>query len=719
MAKKADKTKSSTLKHSGGSEEALFLLERLCGSFALRFSRANATQTLTPYDGEFQLRWFEKAAEKLGIKTHIEHIKPSKVPALNYPFIMLFKDGSAGLALKKYADAGKIEYLTFGTDAKTVTLATIDRNCVNQVVLTAPLQSKKLGQSRETKAHWLWGPIRAFWSSWAYMALAALVINLIGLAMPLFVMNVYDRVVPYNSISTLWALFVGVVLALFIDFGLRIFRALFISNTSRRIDMGISSNLFEQAMDIKLAERNVKTGELSSQIREFDSVRDFFTSSGLVSIIDLLFVGIFLFALWVIVGPLALVPLFAVPVVLIATLLLQIPLSRAVNKSQTAHLNRNSVLVESLANIETVKAISAEGVLQKRWENAVASSVRAGSSIGFWSSLAMFFSLLVQQAVGVLVITWGVFLVADGDITIGALIASNILAGRVLAPISGIATTLVRLQQSITAYGFLDRFMRLERDNHQDKSAGTSIGNSVGRIEFRALDFCYPGQTKNALSDLSFTITPGERIAILGRVGSGKSSIGKLLCGLYDPTNGAIILDDVDIRHQSKAELRQKIGYVSQEPELFSGTMVENITLTNSDQTKLEQAASISGVTAIAQNHPSGFEMQVGERGKELSGGQRQAVALARAMMSDYKILFLDEPTGQMDTASEAAFLHAFSNWLKPEQTLILSTHRNAVLSLVSRIIIVENGQIIADGPKDKVLEKMKATGFVRQGGNA
>ncbi len=719
MASNANNIQNENTRPSGDHTVALKLLEQLCERFSKRFSSANAMHSLTPYEGSFDPQWFCRAAEKLGIAARLENQKPSRIPSLNYPFVMLFKDGTAALALKKHPDTGKIDYACAGEPEKTVTGRTLDRKSTGQVIYTTPLPEQKRGQNPDIRPHWLWAPVRTFWSSWAYMAIAALIVNLMGLAMPLFVMNVYDRVVPYNSISTLWALVIGVALALLIDFGLRIFRALFVSNTSRRIDMGISSSLFEQAMDVKLGERKVKTGELASQIREFDSVRDFFTSSGLVSIIDLFFVGIFLLVLWMIVGELALIPLFAVPVVLVATLLLQLPLARAVEKSQSAQLNRHSVLVESLANIETVKAVSAEGVLQKRWENAVAGSVRAGSSIGFWSSLAMFFSLLVQQSVGVLVITWGVFLVASGDISIGALIASNILAGRVLAPISGIATTLVRLQQSITAYGFLDRFMKLGRDNQPDRFGGISSNDPTGRLEFRGLGFTYPDQSRKALDDISLTINAGERVAILGRVGSGKSSVGKLLCGLYDATEGGIILDDADLRHYSKAELRKFVGYVSQEPELFSGTLAENIALTNSNPDRLEQAANVSGVTAIAQEHPSGLQMQVGERGKELSGGQRQAVALARAMMSDFKVLFLDEPTGQMDTASEAAFLNAFSSWLRPDQTLILSTHRNAMLALVSRIIVLDKGRVVADGPRDKVLEKMKVNGFARQGGKS
>ena len=658
------------------------------------------------------LNSFQKSAENLGFTTEFVSKKPSAVPAFSYPFLLFFSSQETGVALKKSENGKELLISMTNGNSEWMSLSEIDHLCEKKVMYVAPEAASHYGKSTTSKRHWLWYPVRTFWSSWVYMVAAALVINLVGLALPLFIMNVYDRVIPYNSISTLWALVVGVLIALLVDFGLRMFRSLLITNTSRRIDMGISSHLFENALDVTMSERSSSTGELASHIREFESVRDMFTSSGLIALIDLVFIGIFLAALWFIVGQLVLVPLLAVPVVIAITLLLQIPLSKSVRGAQTAMANRHSVLVEALSGVETIKAIAAEGVLQNRWENAVAQSVRSGSAVGFWSSQAMFFTLLIQQSVSVLIITWGVFLIIGGEITIGALIASNILAGRVLAPLASIAMTLVRLQQSISAYRFLDRFMGLGLDH--DQNAGTSAPIADAAIQFRNVSFNYPGETKPALDDISFTVTPGERIGILGRVGSGKSSMGKLLCRLYDVNQGAIIMDDTDIRHHSMAALRNSIGYVGQETELFTGTLRDNILIANPQTDHFDDAYRVSGCANFAQTHPLGLEMQIGERGKDLSGGQRQSVALARALVCNHKLLFLDEPTSQMDTASEMAFVHAMKQWLATDKTLLVSTHRQSLLALVSRLIVLDQGKIIADGPKEQVLEKLAAGNVIK-----
>ncbi len=686
----------------------LLVLEQLCKFHGLRYSKQQALSGVPNSDNTLPIELFAQCGENLGLKTLIKSERASELSPLVYPAIVLFKDGSAAL-VHGYGKKRKSFLVELpGHGLKELTKKQLDRDCVGTSIIAtvADQGSKTFGVSEQEDSHnhWLWSSVLKAWPSWVYMVITAVVVNLLGLALPLFVMNVYDRVIPYNSISTLWALVTGVSIALFLDFVLRLMRSALISNASQRVDMTVSSRLFRNAMDTKLSQRNQSAGELANQVREFESIKDFFTSTGLLAIVDLIFIGVFLTALWFIVSKLALVPLIAVPIVLIITLIIQWPLARAVKKSQSAQSSRHSVLVESLTGIETVKAISAEGVMQKRWEDAVARNVRAGASIGIWSSAAIFFSAFIQQAVSVVLITWGVFLIAEGEITIGALIASNILAGRVLAPLGGIATTLVRLQQSFGAFGHLNRFMKLDGDHKTAPDSSATI--SQGRIEIRDVGFAYPGNQHEVLQDISLRIAPGERVAILGRVGSGKSSLGKLLCGLYETTKGAIIVDDSDTRHYSIADLRNTIGYVSQEPELFTGTLRDNILMASGDAERLEESVRVSGCLSIAQSHPLGFDMPVGERGKALSGGQRQSVALARVLACDHKILFLDEPTSQMDTRSEAAFLAAFRDWIQPDTTLILSTHRASLLDLVNRVVILEKGKIIADGPKEAVLQK-------------
>ncbi len=709
LTDKPNKSENSISDGGYAGEKLLLALQRLSEHHDLPYSEDRALRGLPLENNTLSLGLFTRAADNLGLISEQVIGKPSDVPALVFPFVLLFKNGHVGIATEKDGEKDTINVEILGKKQKQWLKASdLDRHCLHQVIYLSPTQETVHGAETVTRdsndSHWLWSVVKKFWPTWIYVGLAAFVINLLGLALPLFVMNVYDRVIPYNSIPTLWALASGVSIALLFDFALRVMRSALIDNTGRRIDMNVSSRLFEQALDVKMGSRGTQTGEFASHIREFESVRDFFTSSGLVAVIDLFFIGIFLGLLWWIVGPLALVALIAVPVVLAVTLLLQFPLARNVRNAQTAANHRHAILVESLVGIEAVKSISAEGIMQRRWEKGVAASVRASSATHFWSSFAMYFTLFAQQAVSVILIVWGVFLIAEGEITIGALIASNILAGRVLAPLGSISMTLIRAQQSFGALKFLDKLMELERDHPPNVHAKANI--QKGNLELRDVNFSYPEQSHTALDGISLRISAGERVGILGRVGSGKSSLGKLLCGLYDASDGAIVVDDTDIKHHAMADLRQAIGYVGQETELFTGTLRDNILMANPEGADfLSDCCSISGVMSIAQSHPLGFEMPVGERGKSISGGQRQAVGIARAMMRKHKILFLDEPTSQMDRLSETAFVRGFKGWLKPETTLLVATHKTSLLELVDRLIVLENGKIIADGPKDKVLE--------------
>ncbi len=687
----------------------LAALEYLARHHRRPFSEAAVLQGLPLRNGLLSLDLFVRAADRLGFDAKIVERQPSQVSGLVCPFVILLKSGDVGILLERRQGARKVPVIVPGvSDVKKMRLRDIDREALDTVIYVADRQQQDAvaadaSQMRKRPGHWLWSVVIRFWPTWLYIVLAAFIINLLGLALPLFVMNVYDRVIPYNSLPTLWALAAGVIIALGADFMLRMLRATVIENSGRRVDMKVSAALFEQALDATMSSRSGRAGEFANHIREFEGVRDFFTSTSITSVIDLFFIGIFLGLLWLIVGPLALVPLLAVPVVLIVTLAVQVPLARSVNQTQLTKSNRHSILVESMVGIESVKAISGEGALQKKWEDAVAGSVRASSATRFWSSLAMYFSMFVQQAVSVAIIIWGVFLVAAGDITIGALIASNILAGRVLAPLGNIAMTLARAQTSFSSLRQLNAMMKLDRDHKAPPVAGGRINQC--RLEFRDVDFSYRDQQAKALDGVSFRIAPGERVGIVGRVASGKSTLGKLLAGLYGPVSGSVIVDGTDIRHCWMADLRKAIVYVGQEPELFSGTLSENILFgRNEDAADFAAAVQASGVAAFAQGHPSGYAMMVGERGRAISGGQRQSVAIARALFGRPKVLFLDEPTSAMDNLTEAAFIRSFRNWLKPDTTVILATHRTSLLELVDRLIVMDGGRVVADGPREKVL---------------
>lgn len=697
----------------GSPDPLLAALEFVCALIGKPFSRNAALHGLPLPAGTLTVGLFPRSAAQLDLDALVVSRRPSQVPGLVCPFIVLFKSGDVGVVTEKAGRGRKLRVAVPGvTDGRDMTAAETDANALDTVIYisdrarAAPPEGA-ISAARRRDGHWLWSILRKFWPSWSQVIVAALLVNILGLALPLFVMTVYDRVIPYQSIPTLWALAFGVLIALVFDFILRMLRAEIIENSSRRIDMAISADLFAHALDVKMATRPARAGELANQIREFEAVRDFFTSSSITSAIDLLFIGIFLGLLWFLVGELALAPLIAVPIFLLVTLLLQFPLARSVAQSQLAATGRHATLVEALVAIETVKAQRAEGLMQRNWEHAVAGTVQAGHATKFWSSLGTYFSLFMQQAVSVVVIVWGVYLVGDGAITIGALIAANILAGRILAPLTGIAMTVARAQSAFAALRQLNGLMHMERDHgERSQHAGRIAG---GAIELRELTFAYPGQTSPALRSVTLNIRPGERIGVIGRVASGKSTLGKLLCGLYTPDSGSILIDGTDIRHHWMADIRDAIVYVVQEPELFSGSLRENVVFGRRvGEARIEAATRATGVSAFAAAHPLGYAMPIGERGRAMSGGQRQAVAISRALLGQPRLLYLDEPTSAMDNQTEANFVAGMRDWLPADVTLLLATHRSSLLQLVDRLLVFDAGRLVADGPRDKVLKELE-----------
>ncbi|MEP0944202.1 MAG: type I secretion system permease/ATPase [Rhizobiaceae bacterium] len=703
-------TNEEGLDRKAHHQSLLAAIEWIAEQHQRQFSGATTLSGLPIQDGCLTVANIEGAFENLGLSARIVRKSPVNVPLIVCPFMVFFEGGDVGIVTGRRGKRGKFKVIVGGeTKPRAISQRELQRQTSNIVVYVSPANdvfSDEPNIRQIAKGHWLWATVRRFWGAWTQVVLVAFLVNLLGLALPLFIMNVYDRVIPYQAIPTLWALSIGVVLALVFDFILRMLRATVIDNAGRRIDMKVSSDVFNHVLDTKMSQRRGSAGEIASSVREFESVRDFFTSASLTSAIDLLFIGVFLAVLWVIVGPLVLVPLVAVPLVLVATLLIQIPMNKSVITGLASSNNRHSVLVESLVGVETIKASSAEGPFQRRWEAAVADTVRATSKTRFWSSLAIFFCMSVQQMVSVIVVVWGVYLVTAGDISVGALIASNILAGRVLAPLGGIAMTLSRLQQSVNALRNLGQLMKAERDHGDDGDHTQQV--TEGRLDLRDVQFNYPNGAHVVLKGINISIQPGEKIGIIGRVGSGKSTLGKLLCGLFESSDGAIVLDDIDLKHRRAADVRDAIYYVPQEADLFSGTIRDNICFNGPVSSEVfEMASKVAGVEAFVQQEPLGFEMPVGERGRNLSGGQRQAVSLARCLVNESRILFLDEPTSAMDTTTEAAFVKHLKELQRQDRTILIATHRSTLLDLVDRIIVLEQGRVVADGDKAQVLKEL------------
>jgi ATP-binding cassette subfamily C protein LapB len=519
---------------------------------------------------------------------------------------------------------------------------------------------------------------------------------------------VYDRVVPNQAIETLWVLGIGVSIVFCFDLLMRTLRGYFLDVAGKRSDIILSAMIFERVLGIRMSARPASVGAYANNLHEFDSFREFFTSATLTTLIDLPFVILFIVIIWLIGGPVALVPLVVLPIALCAVYVIQRSLASKVDELLRHSSQKQATLIEVLTGLETVKSLGAEGATQQRWEQLSGTIAELGLKTRFLSSSAVNITQFLQQLATVAVVIFGVYLIAEGELSMGGLIAVTILTGRALAPLAQLAGTFTRYHQARSAYASTDAIMNAPVERPDDREF---LDRPVitGKIEFRNVSFSYPGQSVEALNNVSFSIEPGERTAIIGRIGSGKSTIERLILGLYEPDNGSVLIDGADIRQLDPADLRRNIGYVPQDTYLFYGTVKDNILLSapHEDNKAVLEAARIAGVTDFVDRHPSGFDLQVGERGEQLSGGQRQSIAVARALLRDPPILVMDEPSNAMDNSTEDLFKQRFGSW-SSGKTLVLVTHRASLLSLVDRIIVMDNGRIIADGPKESVLEALK-----------
>ena len=561
----------------------------------------------------------------------------------------------------------------------------------------------------DTKRNWFWG---TFWKNktlYSEVLVAAAMINMFGLASSIFIMNVYDRVVPNSAFDTLYAMTFGIVFVFLFDFILRNLRAHFLDHAGRRADVKISGMLFEQIMGMTMTARPPSAGVLASNMKEFETLRDFFTSATLAAIIDLPFVLFFIAVIAMIGGPIAFVPIAAIPLIVGMGFYLQKPLRTVTKESMHESALKNALLFETIIGLETIKVQAAEGNTQRSWEELTEKASRTSVKTRQLSSFAQNWSMFIQQLASVAIVFVGVHLISDGTVTMGALIACVILSGRVMGPLGQIAALMTRLNQSQEALIQLDELMKKPVERPSDKTF-VSLADVKGKVEFRDVVFNYPGQTNASLNNMNLTIEPGERVGIIGAVGSGKTTMERLLINLYEPTSGSVQIDGTDVRQIDPGDLRRNIGAVQQSPQLFFGSVRDNITMGHEmapDRAVLK-AAELSGVLEFLQDSSAGLDTQVGERGEALSGGQRQAVAIARALLYDPPILVLDEPTASMDPASENR-LRLRLDALCEGKTTILITHKGAMLTLVNKLILIDRGRIVAFGPKEEVIRKLQA----------
>ncbi len=665
-------------------------------------------------EGRLTPRLFPRAAMRAGLSAKVVRRPLSKLNKLLLPAILIMADDTAVL-LTGIGTSGEAEVVIpeTGSGTETVNIADLEERYSGYVILLKPefrYTERQATADKRTRENWFWDAVTPLWPTYIQVVVAAALVNVLALASPLFIMNVYDRVLPNKALSTLWVLVIGIGLAVVFDFCLKTLRVALIGNAGRRADVLLASRLFGHVLSLDLTSRPHRTGEFANHLKDFEIVREFFTSNTVVTITDLLFVGLFIFVIYQIAGVAAFVPAVAVVLVILIGLAIQSPMHRVVDQAQAEAGYRHSLLLDAISGLETVKCARAESQMQRQWEQFVGQNSETAQRLRTISSVGLNLSAFVQQMVTVGVVVVGAYLFEEGEVSSGAIIASVILAGRAVAPLGQLAATFARSQQAFSSLRILNQLMSLPEDGEgETRHIDRTIES--GSIHFDNVIFEYPDATTQALKDFSLKISPGERVGIIGKIGSGKTTIGRLLTRLYMAGEGNLLLDDVDIRQYHPAEVRRRVAFVAQDAALFHGSIRDNIVFGApyvSDDVVV-RAAELSGTADFVKLHPHGYNMPVGEGGRLLSSGQRHSVALARAFLFDPVIVFLDEPTGAMDMQSERALTLRLKTAFRPDQTVIITTHRSSMLTLVDRVVVIDQGHVMLDGPKDEIMKKLTA----------
>lgn len=683
----------------------------LCSLHQKSVSRAMLTAGLPLPEQRLSADLLPRAAARAGLQGRWLRRSLERIPALAMPALLLLHDGRSALllGLDEHGYARIMPSESEGGEVR-VSVEALAQDYSGQVFFAQPQHKFDFNRGELIPRATSWFRDTLKRSRWLYIdAIAAsFLINLIGLGTPLFVMNVYDRVVPNQAEATLWVMAIGITGVFFFDLLLKTLRGLCLDLAGKKTDLIISATLFERIVGMAMKFRPARVGSFAQNIHEFQSLRDFLASLTLASVIDLPFTVLILAVIAMIGGHLVWIPVLAFPLVALIGWALQRPLAETMQRTMALAGERQSSLIESLAGLDAVKVNNAESERQYLWEQTIGTLSRLELRARMLSSLAMNATMLLQQLAGVVVIVLGVYQIIDGNLSMGGLIACYMLSSRALGPLTQISGLLTRYQQARVTLDSVNQMMELPQERHADERP-LKRQSLQGAIEFRQLDFHYPDQQQAALQGVSLVVRPGEKIGIIGRSGSGKSSLAKLIVGLYQSDAGSLLVDGIDVRQLDVSDLRHNIGYVPQDIQLFSGTLRDNLVsgARYVEDELVLQAAELAGVHEFVRLHPKGYELQVGERGQNLSGGQRQNVALARALLLDPPILLLDEPTSAMDNTGEERLKQRLSAVISTK-TLLLVTHRASMLSLVDRLIIVDRGQIIADGPKGSVMEALK-----------
>ena len=658
-------------------------------------------------------RLFTRASQRVGLTSNLVQQQPSAIVGALLPAVILSETGQACLLMgwqdgRTSARVIFPELLDTSVDMSREALEAFSNGtaiiCQPKFKFDERAPKKALAQDE----HWFWSAVRRNLPIYRDVLIAAFFINLFALALPLFTMNVYDRVVPNHAVETLWTLAIGLLIVVIMDFTLRMMRSHFLDLASERIDVGVSAQIMERVLGSRLEHRPASVGTYAVNLRAFDSVRDFINSATITTLIDVPFALIFCAVIfWI--APMVLLPLvLGVVLVLGYVSLGRAKLQELSESTHRAGIQRNATLIESLVGLDTIKALGAESKTQRRWEEATAFLARTGVQLRMVSNSNMFVTAGATQLVTLFVVVTGVYLITEGELSMGGLIACSMLSGRVMAPVGQMAGMITQYQYAQISLGSVEQVMETPQER-PESARFLSRERFNGDIEFKKVSFAYPGSEVPSLVDVSFKIKQGEKVAILGRVGSGKTTLQKLAMGLFQPTDGAVLVDGIDLRQLDPAEFRKQVGYMPQDITLFHGTLRENIVLSHPfvNDAEILKAAEIANLTEFINRHPQGFDMMISERGDSLSGGQRRCVALSRAILNDPGLMLMDEPTGSMDHSTEMAVKQQLAQFIEG-RTWIVVTHRNSLLEMVDRILVIDNGRIVADGPRASVVAALQ-----------
>jgi ATP-binding cassette, subfamily C, bacterial LapB len=695
--------------HPAQGDELLDCVEQIADIFERPYSEARIKQGLAlDDDGRVPVDQLGHALDRVGLRCEPINRPLAAWNGHDVPAILMLENDRAVVLTALEAGSCTVRIPGAGTDL-LIDLETLGSVYSGQGVIVRHNPAKNNARERPwdhaKRAHWFWSEVWKERDQYGYVMFASLLINMLAFALPLFTMNVYDRIIPNKAATSLWVLAMGALFAICVEYSLRLARARLIDEVGRSIDARLSQRLLDKVLNLPLATPRGSTGALARRVTEYEQVRDFFASTTVVLITDILFLFVFVILISVLGGWLAVVPFVAMAIMLTMGWILQRAMSSAVADAQADASLLQTTLVESIGSLETVKACRAEGRMLGKWRRFSASNAHTQEEMRKLTATAVNLASMCQQGTNIALIIGGFYLFNAGTISMGAIIAIVMLAGRSLSPVGQLAFLMTRGRQAFVTLNSLQSLM--EQDDERDKGS-RSVAPQIrhGRLLLDHVGFSYPEAGRESLADINLCIEPGERVGLIGRVASGKSTLGRVMCGLYDPTAGSYSIDGLDSRQHHPHEIRANLRFVGQDAELFSGTIRENLLIgaSRADDADVIDAVMKSGADGFLGRDATGFDFHIGERGARLSGGQRSFLVLARALMDPARLLFLDEPTGAMDTQTEKLFVERLQTAILPGQTLIISTHRMAVLNVVDRLIVMDNGRIIADGPREQIL---------------